>query len=73
MIVIDGIRYGRVYVCELEPGMVNAFGETVESIQRITDDRTWVMFTNGQINVYARAEATMLIELSTIPNDEWMY
>ena len=54
-------NYARVFVCELEPGDVTAWGETVDHVERVTDNRTHVHFTNGAISAYGRGTSTVLI------------
>lgn len=55
-------EYIRSYVCELEPGDVTVFDETVQSVERVTDERTIVTFTNGHQSAYGRASSTMLVK-----------
>jgi hypothetical protein len=61
-VTVDGREYVRVYVCELEAGDVTAFGETVESVDRVSDHRTVVRFTNGEVTAYGNGHTTALIE-----------
>lgn len=59
--LIDGVYYDRVFVTELESGDVNAFGETVVSVERVTDERTRVTFDNDYTSVFSKADTTTLI------------
>lgn len=79
-IEIGGKVYERVYVAELEPGMVNAFGDVVKSVERMTGDDSglarvvWVEDSapgaTSEPAAYLSASGTMLIEQSTIPEDD---
>jgi hypothetical protein len=62
-VTIDGISYYRSYVVELEPGDVTAFDETVESVERITDNRTFVRMVDGNLFTYGKADTTILVRV----------
>lgn len=60
-LVLSG-AYERVFACEAEAGDVTVFGERVESVERVTDDKTLVRLNNGQTLVYGQGKSTLLIE-----------
>lgn len=59
--VIDGVGYDRVYVVELEAGDVTPWGEVVEAVERISDQRTHVTFATGATSSYGKADSTVLV------------
>lgn len=66
---IDGMAYARIYGAELEPGMVNAWGEKVESVERIRDDVVLVKYDSG-MGEFWPAAATKLIDVTTITAED---
>lgn len=70
VIIIDGIVYERVFVSELEPGMVDSFGEAVERVERVTDDRTRVEWADASVQYFGHADTTILIDATTIPEED---
>jgi hypothetical protein len=72
MPTIDGVEYERVFVSELRPGMVDSFGAYVTKVERITDDRTRIEWDGeyGSTQVFGHADTTILIEASTIEDDD---
>jgi hypothetical protein len=59
-LVRDG-SHVRVFVADLEPGDVTAFGETVVRTQRLRDERVLVYLSTGQVTTYRNPGAVILI------------
>lgn len=60
--VVDG-SHERVFVCELEPGDVNVFGEMVTQVLVYEHTRSGVQvqFAHGETIYYRKASSTVLI------------
>lgn len=69
-VYIEDVAHERVFVSELEPGMIDSFGLKVMSVERITDDRTRVEWEDGEIQTFGHADTTILIEAASINEEE---
>jgi len=61
-LILDGTHV-RVFASELEPGDIDAFGETVGHVEWSSQqDYVWVHYIGGASNLY-RADSTILVRV----------
>jgi len=65
-LVASGL-YERCLVTELEPGQVNALGQTVASVEQVTGSSVKVTYANGDTAYYGSSVATVLVETGREP------
>lgn len=64
--LVSSGEYQRIYVSELEPGMVTAFDKTIAEVNHLPSEKVRVRYTDGTSERYGNPLTTLLIRSDTI-------
>jgi hypothetical protein len=64
--LVSSGEYQRIYVSELEPGMVTAFDKTIAEVDHFPNEKVRVRYTDGDSEWYGNPLSTLLIRSDTI-------
>lgn len=64
--LVSSGEYQRIYVSELEPGMVTVFDKTIAEVNHLPNEKVRVRYTDGDSEWYGNPLSTLLIRSDTI-------
>lgn len=68
--LVSSGEYQRIYVSELEPGMVTVFDKTIAGVDHLPSEKVKVRYTDCTSEWYGNPLSTLLIRSDTIDEYE---